>query len=110
MQYNFLENIFRIRTDLKSRLGFLRLDKNERTSDFSQKTLDNIKSYSSLFKESFQVIIENGSKDKTREILKKNQDISKNIDAPNKEVDSKEDKKKITNDKSDNVDGEDIPF
>ena len=40
---------------------------------FLQKTLENIKSYSSLFKESFQVIIENGSKDKTREILKKNQ-------------------------------------
>ena len=38
------------------------------------------------------------------------QDISENIDAPNKEVDSKEDKKKITNDKSDNLDGEDIPF
>ena len=36
--------------------------------------------------------------------------ISQNIDAPNKEVDSKEDKKKITNDKSDNLDGEDIPF
>ena len=36
--------------------------------------------------------------------------ISENIDAPNKEVDSKEDKKKITNDKSDNLDGEDIPF
>ena len=43
MQYNFLENIFRIRTDLKSRLGFLRLDKNERTSNFHKKTLDNIK-------------------------------------------------------------------
>ena len=43
VQYNFLENIFRIRTDLKSRLGFLRLDKNERTSNFHKKTLDNIK-------------------------------------------------------------------
>ena len=40
---------------------------------FLKKTLDNIKSYSSLFKESFKIIIENGSKDKTREILKKNQ-------------------------------------
>ena len=40
---------------------------------FLKKTLDNIKSYSSLFKESFQVIVENGSKDNTREILKKNQ-------------------------------------
>ena len=38
---------------------------------FLKKTLDNIKHYSSLFKESFKVIIENGSKDKTRDILKK---------------------------------------
>ena len=40
---------------------------------FLKKTLDNIELYSSLFKESFKVIIENGSKDKTRDILKKNQ-------------------------------------
>ena len=39
---------------------------------FIKKTLDNIEHYSSLFKESFKVIIENGSKDKTRDILKKN--------------------------------------
>jgi len=42
--------------------------------------------------------------------IPEDQDIPENIDAPNKEVDSKEDKKKITNDKSDNLDGEDIPF
>jgi len=40
---------------------------------FLKKTLDNIEHYSSFFKESFKVIIENGSKDKTREILKQNQ-------------------------------------
>ena len=37
---------------------------------FPKKTLDNIEHYSSLFKESYKVIIENGSKDKTRDILK----------------------------------------
>src|SRR5210317_1091528 len=41
---------------------------------FIQKSLDNIKYYSSFFKESFKIIVENGSKDKTREILKSNQD------------------------------------
>ena len=40
---------------------------------YLQKSLDNIKFYSSLFKESYQVVVENGSKDQTREILKKNQ-------------------------------------
>ena len=40
---------------------------------FIQKSLDNFKLYSSLFGESYQVIVENGSKDSTREILKKNQ-------------------------------------
>ena len=40
---------------------------------FLKKTLDNIEHYSALFKESFKVIIENGSKDKTRDILKNNQ-------------------------------------
>ena len=40
---------------------------------FLKKTLDNIEHYSALFKESYKVIIENGSKDKTRDILKKNQ-------------------------------------
>ena len=39
---------------------------------YLKKTLDNIELYSSLFKESFKVIIENGSKDKTRDILKQN--------------------------------------
>ena len=38
-----------------------------------QKSLDNFRLYSSLFKESYQVIVENGSKDRTREILKNNQ-------------------------------------
>ena len=40
---------------------------------FLKKTLDNIEHYSSFFKESYKVIIENGSKDKTRDILKKKQ-------------------------------------
>lgn len=39
---------------------------------YVQKTLDNINYYSILFKNSFNVIVENGSKDKTREILIKN--------------------------------------
>ncbi len=41
--------------------------------DTLQKSLDNIKIYSSLFNKSYQVIVENGSKDSTREILKNNQ-------------------------------------
>ena len=41
--------------------------------DTLQKSLDNIKIYSSLFNKSYQVIVENGSKDNTREILKNNQ-------------------------------------
>ena len=41
-------------------------------SKFLPKSLENLKFYSSLFKESFTVIVENGSKDKTREILKEN--------------------------------------
>ena len=36
------------------------------------KTLENIEFYSLLFKESYQIIIENGSSDKTREILNSN--------------------------------------
>ena len=36
------------------------------------RSLENINHYSNLFKESFQIIIENGSNDKTREILKNN--------------------------------------
>ena len=31
---------------------------------------ENLKSYSSLFKDSYKIIVENGSKDKTKEILK----------------------------------------
>ena len=34
------------------------------------KVFENLKSYSSLFKDSYKIIVENGSKDKTREILK----------------------------------------
>ena len=41
--------------------------------DTLEKSLENIKIYSSYFNSSYQVIVENGSKDKTREILKKNQ-------------------------------------
>mgnify|MGYP001285409001 FL=1 len=41
--------------------------------DTLKKSLENIKIYSSLFNKSYQVIVENGSKDKTREILKENQ-------------------------------------
>ena len=41
-------------------------------STFLPDTMTNIRSYSKLFKESFTLIIENGSKDKTKEILKKN--------------------------------------
>lgn len=40
--------------------------------DALKKSLENIKIYSSYFKESYQVIVENGSKDKTREILEQN--------------------------------------
>ena len=40
---------------------------------FLNKTLDNIEHYSSLFNQSYKVVIENGSKDKTRNILKDNQ-------------------------------------
>ena len=41
--------------------------------DTLEKSLENIKIYSSYFNSSYQVIVENGSKDKTREILKKKQ-------------------------------------
>ncbi len=40
--------------------------------NFLPKTLENIKFYSTLFKESYTIIVENGSKDRTKEILKKN--------------------------------------
>ncbi len=40
--------------------------------DALKKSLENIKIYSSFFNLTYQVIVENGSKDKTREILKKN--------------------------------------
>lgn len=40
---------------------------------FLKKTLDNIEHYSSLFDQSYKVVIENGSKDKTRNILKDHQ-------------------------------------
>ena len=39
---------------------------------FLKKSLENIKYYSSIFKKSYQVIVENGSIDKTKEILDKN--------------------------------------
>ena len=39
-------------------------------SDFLPNVLDNIKAYSSLFDESYTIIVENGSVDKTKEILK----------------------------------------
>ena len=42
-------------------------------SAFLPKTLENIKHYSSLFKKSCSIIIENGSIDNTKNILKKNQ-------------------------------------
>ena len=63
-------NIF---IDIKKFKCFFRLGcaKQEIVKFFLKKTLDNIEHYSSLFKESFKVIIENGSKDKTRDILKK---------------------------------------
>ena len=38
-------------------------------SEFLPKTLENIRYYSSFFNESYTVIVENGSEDKTREIL-----------------------------------------
>ena len=37
---------------------------------YLEKTLSNINYYSSLFEKSYQIIVENGSKDRTREILK----------------------------------------
>jgi hypothetical protein len=43
---------------------------------FLPDTINNIRSYSKLFKESHTVIVENGSKDKTKEIL--NQNLNKN--------------------------------
>ena len=36
---------------------------------YLEKTLSNIDYYSSLFEKSYQIIVENGSKDRTREIL-----------------------------------------
>ena len=38
---------------------------------FISETLKNLESYSSNFAKSYKIIVENGSKDKTREILKK---------------------------------------
>lgn len=37
---------------------------------YLEKTLSNINYYTSLFEKSYQIVVENGSKDKTREILK----------------------------------------
>ena len=45
-------------------------------SSFLPDTIKNIRTYSKLFKESYTVIVENGSKDKTKEIL--NQNLSEN--------------------------------
>jgi len=42
-------------------------------SNFLPKVLDNIEFYSSFFSESYMIIVENGSTDKTKEILKNNQ-------------------------------------
>ena len=42
-------------------------------SNFLPKVLDNIEFYSSFFSESYMIIVENGSTDKTKEILKSNQ-------------------------------------
>ena len=42
-------------------------------SNFLPKVLDNIEFYSSFFGESYTIIVENGSTDKTKEILKNNQ-------------------------------------
>ena len=41
-------------------------------SNFLPKVLENIEFYSSFFSESYMVIVENGSTDKTKEILKDN--------------------------------------
>ena len=48
-------------------------------ADFLPKTLNNIRYYSSLFNEHYTIIVENGSKDKTREILNKNQNKNDNF-------------------------------
>ena len=45
-------------------------------ASFLPDTINNIRSYSKLFKESYTLIVENGSKDKTKEIL--NQNLSRN--------------------------------
>ena len=42
-------------------------------SNFLPKVLDNIEFYSSFFGDSYKIIVENGSTDKTKEILKNNQ-------------------------------------
>jgi glycosyltransferase involved in cell wall biosynthesis len=42
-------------------------------SKFLPKSLENLKSYSTIFKKSFTIIVENGSKDETRKILKDKQ-------------------------------------
>ena len=41
-------------------------------SNYLPKVLDNIRFYSSYFKESFTIVVENGSTDKTKEILEIN--------------------------------------
>ena len=41
-------------------------------SDFLPKVLDNIKYYSLLFKDSYNIVVENGSTDKTKKILNQN--------------------------------------
>ena len=48
-------------------------------ADFLPKTLNNIRYYASLFNEHYTIIVENGSKDKTREILNKNKKKNDNF-------------------------------
>jgi len=44
------------------------------------KVFENLKSYSSLFKDSYKIIVENGSKDKTKEISNINNLLKERID------------------------------
>jgi len=43
MNKKWIDKIYRFRGQLNTRFNYLRLDKNERTSNFHEKTLDNIK-------------------------------------------------------------------